>query len=121
MAAPLPFKIDIPLSMLDAIATTVRAYEWHAMPEIAEGGDRWAYGADMLYMRELCDYWLSTYDWRKAEAKLHRFPQFTTTIDAQEITFLHVKGSGTTPQHLLLKHDRSEERRVGKECVKTGR
>jgi microsomal epoxide hydrolase len=104
MAAPTPFKIDIPQATLDAIAAKVRAYQWHEMPEIAEGGDRWAYGTDMLYMRELCDYWVSKYDWRKAEAALNRFPQFKATVDGQEIHFIHVKGSGTAPQTLLLTH-----------------
>ncbi len=104
MAALTPFKIDIPQATLDAIAAKVRAYQWHEMPEIAEGGDRWAYGTDMLYMRELCDYWVSKYDWRKAEAALNRFPQFKATVDGQEIHFIHVKGSGAAPQTLLLTH-----------------
>lgn len=104
MAAPQPFRIDIPQSALDAIAAKVRAYEWHEMPEIAAGGDRWAYGADMVYMRELCDYWVSKYDWRKAEANLNRFPQFKTMVGGQEIHFIHVKGSGSAPQTLLLTH-----------------
>ena len=60
MGAPVPFKIDIPQSAIDAILTKVRAYEWHEMPEIAPGADRWAYGTDMEYMKELCSYWTSS-------------------------------------------------------------
>jgi len=104
MSAPVLFKIDIPQGTLDAIAAKVRAYEWHEMPEIAHGADRWAYGTDMVYMRELCDYWQEKYDWRKAEANLNRFPQFKTTVGDQEIHFIHVKGSGTKPETLLLTH-----------------
>nr|RAV97591.1 hypothetical protein DBT41_15145 [Aerococcus urinae] len=72
------------------------------MPEIAPGADRWAYGTDMTYMRELCDYWLKGYDWRKAEANLNRFPQFKAQVDGHEIHFIHVKGSGANPETLLL-------------------
>lgn len=104
MSAPIPFKIDIAQEMLDAIAVKVAGYEWHEMPEIAEGGNRWAYGTDMVYMRELCDYWLKSYDWRKAEAELNRFPQFKASVDGQEIHFIHVKGSGKNPQPLLMTH-----------------
>ncbi len=104
MAAPAPFRIDIPQGTLDAISAKVRAYEWHEMPEIAEGGDRWAYGTDMAYMRELCAYWTSAFDWRQAEANLNRFPQFKATVDGHEIHFIHVKGSGTNPETLLLTH-----------------
>lgn len=104
MGAPVPFKIDIPQSAIDAILAKVRAYEWHEMPEIAPGADRWAYGTDMEYMKELCAYWTSAFDWRKAEAALNRFPQFKATVDGQEIHFIHVKGSGANPETVLLTH-----------------
>jgi microsomal epoxide hydrolase len=103
-SAPTPFKIDIAQSTLDTIATKVAAYEWHEMPDVPEGGDRWTYGADMAYMRELCAYWLKTYDWREAERTLNRFPQFKASVDGHEIHFIHVKGSGRNPQPLLLTH-----------------
>ncbi len=104
MSAPTPFKIDISKSVLDAIARKVTAYDWHEMPEIPEGGNRWAYGADMTYMRELCAYWTTDYDWRKWEAHLNSQPQFTTTIDGQAIHFIHVKGSGSAPEPVLMTH-----------------
>ncbi|HEX7774963.1 MAG TPA: epoxide hydrolase, partial [Parvibaculum sp.] len=104
MAAPVPFRIDVPQSAIDAIMARVRAYEWHEMPEIAAGADRWAYGTDMAYMRELCTYWTNTFDWRKAEANLNRFPQFKAMVDGHEIHFIHVKGSGANPEALLMTH-----------------
>lgn len=104
MSAPTPFKVDISKSVLDAIARKVAAYDWHEMPEIAQGGNRWAYGADMEYMRELCGYWTTDYDWRKWEAHLNSQPQFITTIDGQDIHFIHVKGSGSAPEPVLLTH-----------------
>lgn len=104
MPAPTPFKIDIAKSVLDAIARKVTAYDWHEMPEISESGNRWAYGADMAYMRELCGYWTTNYDWRKWETYLNSQPQFITTIDGQDIHFIHVKGSGSAPEPVLLTH-----------------
>ena len=68
--SPTPFTIEIPQGKLDAIMAKVRAYEWHEMPEIAPGADRWAYGTDMEYMRELCTYWAEKFDWRAAEKAL---------------------------------------------------
>ncbi len=104
MGTPVPFKIEIPQAAIDAILARVRAYEWHEMPAIDAGGDRWAYGADMTYMQELCTYWTEKFDWRKAEAALNRFPQFKEEVDGQEIHFIHVKGSGAAPETLLLTH-----------------
>lgn len=104
MTSPVPFKVDIPQSIIDGILAKVRQYEWHEMPIIDDGGDRWAYGTDMAYMKELCEYWTHHYDWRAFETKLNAFPQFKTEIDGQEIHFLHVKGSGANPQPVLLTH-----------------
>lgn len=104
MSAPKPFKVDISKAVLDDIARKVAAYDWHEMPEVPEGGNRWAYGTDMEYMRELCGYWTTSYDWRKWEAHLNSQPQFITTIDGQDIHFIHVKGSGSAPEPVLLTH-----------------
>jgi len=104
MAAPTPFKVEIDPSTIDAILAKVRAYDWHEMPEIEAGADRWAYGADMDYMKELCSYWTSSFDWRAVEKKLNAHPQFKAMVDGQEIHFYHVKGSGSTPQPIILTH-----------------
>ena len=53
MSTPTPFQIAIEQSVLDRIQAKVKAYTWHEMPEIAPDADRWAYGADMDYMKEL--------------------------------------------------------------------
>ncbi|GAN76789.1 epoxide hydrolase family protein [Acidisphaera rubrifaciens] len=99
-----PFRIDVAQAVIDAIRAKVRAYDWHEMPEIAPGEDRWAYGTDMRYLRALCEYWVDTYDWRAAEAALNAHPQFTAAIDGQTIHFLHVRGSGPGGDALLLTH-----------------
>ncbi|MEQ9145680.1 MAG: epoxide hydrolase [Parvibaculaceae bacterium] len=104
MTTPTPFEIAIDQNVIDAILEKVRAYQWHEMPEIDAGADRWAYGTDMEYMKELCAYWTSTYDWRDAEKALNAYPQFKADVDGQEIHFYHVKGSGDAPQPLLLTH-----------------
>ncbi|MDE1174797.1 MAG: epoxide hydrolase [Parvibaculaceae bacterium] len=104
MAGATPFKIDIPQQKLDEILARVRGYTWHEMPDIAEGGDRWAYGTDMAYLKELCAYWTDGYDWRARERELNRYPHFKAKLDDLDIHFIHVKGSGAAPATLLLTH-----------------
>ena len=99
-----PFEIAVPAERVEAILRKVRAYDWHEMPEIAPGGDRWAYGTDMAYLRELCRYWSEEYDWPAAEAALNRFPQFTAAVGDLTIHFLHVRGSGRDGTAVLLTH-----------------
>lgn len=103
-AKPVPFTIDIPQGKLDAIMTKVRAYEWHEMPEIAPGADRWAYGTDMEYMQALCTYWTDKFDWRAAERKLNSFPQFHADVDGQTLHFIHIEASNPKAETLLLTH-----------------
>jgi microsomal epoxide hydrolase len=67
-------------------------------------GAGWDYGADISYVRELCEYWRDGYDWRLHEARLNEHPQFICEVDGLDIHFQHVKGKGPNPLPLLLIH-----------------
>lgn len=95
-----PFSISVPDDVLAHIKQRVASYPWHEMPD--DGG--WNYGTNMGYMRELCDYWVNTFDWRKQEAKLNEYPQFTVPIDGINMHYIIEKGSGSHPMPLLLSH-----------------
>lgn len=95
-----PFKIDVPQKTLDSIQTRVQAYEWGYEPD--DGG--WGYGAELAYMKELCHYWVTQYDWRQQEAHLNTFKQFKTVIDGLAIHFVYERGSGSSPMPLLIMH-----------------
>ncbi len=99
-----PFKIEVPQAKLDHIRARVRGYEWHEMPR-GEGLDgTWAYGANLDYMKKLCSYWLNTYDWRRWEAELNRFPQFHAKVGDINLHFYKEIGSGPAPKPLILSH-----------------
>lgn len=104
MTTPQKFDVSVDRDVIEKIKTKIRAYDWHEMPEIADGGDRWAYGADMLYLKELCAYWLNEYDWYDTEDALNAFPQFTAEVDGETIHFYHVKGSGSAPEPVIMTH-----------------
>jgi microsomal epoxide hydrolase len=96
-----PFKIDIPQVRLDYIINRVRTAEWADNPDL---GDPWAYGAAYSTMKDLADYWVNKYDWRKTESEYNKLPQFKAQIDGYDIHFFHIKGSGKTPQPIILSH-----------------
>ena len=56
------------------------------------------------YVKELADYWRTGYDWRAWEARLNEYPQFTTTIDGQNVHFLHVRSPEPDALPLILTH-----------------
>ncbi|MDA7703425.1 epoxide hydrolase [Candidatus Pelagibacter sp.] len=95
-----PFKLNIPNKALQEIYTKVKNYPWHEMPD--DGG--WKYGSNLNYMKEISSYWVKDFDWRKHEAEINKFSNFTTVVDDIEMHFIHEKGSGYAPTPLLLMH-----------------
>jgi microsomal epoxide hydrolase len=95
-----PFKIAIPESELVDLQNRLARTRW---PESVPGSG-WDYGADVGYIRRLCDYWRTNYDWRRTEARLNAFSQAVTEIDGVDIHFWYVRGTGSNPIPLLMLH-----------------
>jgi pimeloyl-ACP methyl ester carboxylesterase len=55
-------------------------------------------------LQKLARYWVTDYDWRKAEARLNALPQFATEIDGVEIHFIHVKSAHENALPLIMTH-----------------
>ena len=95
-----PFRVDVPQAELDDLQDRLARTRW---PDDYEGVG-WDYGTDLATMKELATYWRDGYDWRQQEAYLNSFPHFTTELDGEELTFIHVRGTGPDPIPLLLLH-----------------
>ena len=50
-------------------------------------GSGWQYGANLSYIKELAEYWLDKFDWRKAEDKINQYPNYIAEIDRIKIHF----------------------------------
>jgi pimeloyl-ACP methyl ester carboxylesterase len=95
-----PFRVDVPQAELDDLHDRLARTRW---PDDYEGVG-WDYGTDLATMKELATYWRDGYDWRRQEAYLNSFPHFTAELDGEELTFIHVRGTGPDPIPLLLLH-----------------
>jgi pimeloyl-ACP methyl ester carboxylesterase len=95
-----PFRIDIPQATLDDLQDRLTRVRW--TDDAPGGGD--GYGVGPATVKALVDYWRTGYDWRKWEAKLNAYPQFTTEIDGQDIHFLHVRSAEPDALPLILTH-----------------
>ena len=100
MSSPESFHVRVPDEVLEGIRAKVAAYVWHEMPD--DGG--WNYGTNLDYMRELCAYWLETFDWRRQEERLNRFSHFKVPVDGIDIHYIHERGSGPAPLPLIISH-----------------
>lgn len=95
-----PFRVQVDDATLADLKDRLARTRWP--DELSEAG--WDYGVPLSYTRQLCEYWRSGYDWRKHEAQLNAFPQFTTRLDGVNIHFLHVRSRHENATPLLLAH-----------------
>lgn len=95
-----PFRVAVGDDILDDLRARLRNTRW---PDRIPGSG-WSYGADLDYLRDLCQYWEDKYDWRSAESAINEWPQFTTKIDGQRIHFIHARSPHPGARALLLTH-----------------
>ncbi|MEU2282406.1 epoxide hydrolase family protein [Streptomyces sp. NPDC013178] len=95
-----PFRIDIPQEQLDDLRRRLEAARW---PDELPGVG-WSRGVPLGYLKELAEYWRTSFDWRAAEARLNAHPQFVTEIDGAPVHFLHITSPEPDATPLLLTH-----------------
>jgi microsomal epoxide hydrolase len=95
-----PFRIEIPQADLDDLRARLSRTRW---PDQLAGVG-WDYGLPLDYLRELAEYWRTTYDWRVHERELNAFAQFTTTIQGQRVHFMHVRSAEPDAVPLIMTH-----------------
>src|SRR5687768_1369733 len=95
-----PFRIHIPQAELDDLRDRLARTRWPGeLPGVG-----WSRGVPLGYLKELAEYWRASYDWRKYEAGLNEFPQYTTSIEGQNIHFLHVRSPEPHALPLIITH-----------------
>jgi pimeloyl-ACP methyl ester carboxylesterase len=97
---PKPFSINVPETVLEDLRGRLERTRWPDQPEDAG----WGLGTNLEYLQDLVRYWQTNYDWRKHEAQLNAFKQFTAEVDGVKIHFIHEKGQGPNPTPIILTH-----------------
>ncbi len=95
-----PFQINVSEHEL---ATLKKKLELTRMPE-SETVDDWTQGIPLSYMREIQTYWQNEYDWRRCEAQINRYDQFTTEVFGLNIHFMHITSATSDASALVLTH-----------------
>ena len=98
--SPQPFRIAIPEVELEDLRSRLGRTRW---PDELPGVG-WDYGVPRDYLRELVRYWRYEYDWRAAEPRLNRWPQFLTTIDGATVHFAHLRSPEPDATPLIITH-----------------
>lgn len=95
-----PYRVAIPDADLKDLKQRILATKWPEMETVSDASQ----GAKLSNLKELAQYWGTSYDWRKTEAKLNAYPQFMTKIDGVDIHFIHVKSKHKNAMPLILSH-----------------
>ena len=95
-----PFTVESPSAELTDLRRRVTATRWPSKELV----DDRSQGVQLATAKALATYWVSGYDWRKAEAKLNALPQFKTLIDGIDIHFIHVKSRHENALPLIMTH-----------------
>lgn len=95
-----PFEIAIPDAEIGDLEDRLARTRW---PDTIPGSG-WTYGIDLAWTKAMAAYWRDGFDWRKQEAMLNAFPQFTATIDGQTVHFIHVRSPEPNALPLILTH-----------------
>ena len=94
------FKCHISPSAIGDLRSRLEKTRW--TDEIKHSD--WQYGASLSYMRELTNYWLNKFDWRKTEDHINQYPNYIADIDGTKIHFVHVKGKGKKSIPIIITH-----------------
>jgi pimeloyl-ACP methyl ester carboxylesterase len=93
-------QVDVPREVITDLQERLRNTRWFDGID----GSGWEYGTDISYLRELCDYWASDFDWYAVQDRFNSFDQVVTTIDDQRVHAFHQRSPRPDATPLLLVH-----------------
>ncbi|MEO1996632.1 MAG: epoxide hydrolase N-terminal domain-containing protein, partial [Planctomycetaceae bacterium] len=72
-----PYQVNVAQDVLDDLQDRLRRTRWpQSFPE-----QGWDYGTSTEYMRELVDYWIHQFDWRRQESHINQYDHFKAQYD----------------------------------------
>jgi len=94
------FQVNVPEKNVADLRQRIQNTRWAEKETVTDRSQ----GAQLAKIQALVQYWGSSYDWRKAEAKLNAFPQFITNIDGIDIHFIHVRSKNPKALPMIITH-----------------
>jgi pimeloyl-ACP methyl ester carboxylesterase len=95
-----PFHVQVPTEKLVDLKQRILATQWPDQEIVKDESQ----GVQFATMKALANYWATSYDWRKIEARLNALPQFVTKIDGVDIHFIHVRSKHKNALPVIITH-----------------
>ncbi|MBO1416065.1 epoxide hydrolase family protein [Streptomyces sp. FH025] len=100
--APFPLS-PTPIHVPDEVLDDLRDRLARTRLPLGEPDDP-SYGVPRARLADLLTYWRDGYDWRRAEAAINAYENYTVTVDGTPVHFLRRAGVGPRPVPLILSH-----------------
>lgn len=94
-----PFEINFHDAVFDDLRRRLSETRW---PN--QIGSSWEYGTDLTYLKELCEYWRTKFDWSAQQKILNRFDHFKTEIDSLNVHFIHQRSENLNALPIVITH-----------------
>ena len=94
------YQIAVPDADLDDLRERLARTRW---PEPLDGAG-WDLGTELHWLREICDYWRTQYDWREHEAHFNRYEQGMARVQGENLHFLHVRSKHANATPMVMTH-----------------
>jgi hypothetical protein len=95
-----PYRIEVPDGELVRLRLRLADARWPDRETVED----WSQGVPLQVVRDLCDYWGSGYDWRAAEQRVNRWPQYLAVIEGVPIHLFHLPSLSRSAVPLILTH-----------------
>lgn len=95
-----PFKVAVDDWVMEDLRRRLASTRWP--DEIPASG--WDYGSNLAYLKELVEYWRTSFDWRAQEKLINSFNHFRAEVEELNIHFIHERGKGPNPTPLIITH-----------------
>lgn len=94
-----PFEVNFPDEVFEDLRRRLSATRWPG-----QIGSSWEYGTALPYLKELCEYWRTGFDWRAQEKALNQFNHFKTKIDGLNVHFIHQRSENPGALPIVITH-----------------
>jgi pimeloyl-ACP methyl ester carboxylesterase len=95
-----PFRVNVSDDDLKDLRERLARTRWPDPETVPD----WSQGIPLDYVRELCEYWATGYDWRRVEARLNSFDQVLITLDGVDIHAIHAPSPEPNARPLIMTH-----------------
>ena len=80
-----PARVHVAAEVIEDLRDRLRRTRWFDGID----GSGWEYGTDVAYLRELCEYWATGFDWYAVEERFNAFDQVAMDVDGQRLHAFH--------------------------------